>query len=155
MRGETIMATEQSGNIRLSPRASVARTAIRFVTSRSSGPGGQNVNKVSSRVQMFVPINAIVGLDEKAMERLRKLAGKKLTSEEELLLVSETSRSQQTNKEACFERLAEMVLKAEVAPKKRRPTKPTRGSVERRLQSKQKQSDRKNDRRSNHNPHDD
>ena len=78
MRGETIMATEQSGNIRLSPRASVARTAIRFVTSRSSGPGGQNVNKVSSRVQMFVPINAIVGLDEKAMERLRKLAGKKV-----------------------------------------------------------------------------
>lgn len=146
--GDQAMATEESGNIPLTRRASVARTAIRFVTSRASGPGGQHVNKVSSRVQMFVPLRAILGLDEPAHDRLRKIAGRKMTGEDELLIVSETSRSQQSNKDECIKRLAAMVAQAEVVPKKRRPTKPTKGSVERRLQSKQQQGARKRDRRS-------
>ncbi len=149
------MSHEEAQSIRLSPNTRVLRNAIRYVASRASGPGGQNVNKVSSRVQMFVPLEALVGLDDKAIERLRKIAGRKITNEDELLVVSENSRSQQANKDECLSRLTSMVLEAEVVPKKRRPTKPTRGSVERRLRSKHQQSDRKRDRRSARNPKDD
>lgn len=143
-----MMAAQESNKLSLTSRAALARTAIRFVTSRAGGPGGQHVNKVSSRVQMFVPLGAIRGLDEQARERLRNLAGSKVTAQDELLIVSETSRSQQANKDECIARLAALVAQAEVVPKKRRPTKPTKGSVERRLKSKQQQGARKRDRRS-------
>ncbi|MGA1046014.1 MAG: alternative ribosome rescue aminoacyl-tRNA hydrolase ArfB, partial [Phycisphaerales bacterium] len=103
---------------------------------RSSGPGGQNVNKVSTAAELRVAITAIEGLDERAIERLRDLAGRRINAAGELVLRAETSRSQRENREICLEKLKQLVSAAAKRPKVRRPTKPTRGSKQRRLEEK-------------------
>jgi ribosome-associated protein len=103
---------------------------------RSAGPGGQNVNKVASAVQLRFALdrNAILRDDVKA--RLRALAGQKLTDAGEILITSRSHRSQEQNRREAEDRLRDMVLRALVAPKKRHATKPTRASKERRLDTK-------------------
>ena len=103
---------------------------------RSSGPGGQNVNKVSTAAELRVAIAAIEGLDERALDRLRDLAGRRINAAGELVLRAETSRSQRENREICLAKLRDLVAAAAKRPKVRRPTKPTRGSKERRLEQK-------------------
>jgi ribosome-associated protein len=103
---------------------------------RSAGPGGQNVNKVASAVQLRFALaqNATLRPDVKA--RLRTLAGRRVTDDGELLIVARESRSQEKNRRLAEDRLVELVRRALVPPKKRVATKPSRSSRERRLEVK-------------------
>jgi ribosome-associated protein len=124
----------------------VAEADLRFTFSRSRGPGGQAVNKLSTRAELRVAVAAIEGLDETAARRLRRLAGQRLTAADELLIVSDRYRSQLRNRRDCLERLAALVERAARPPRPRKPTRPSRGAVERRLTAKRRRSDRKRDR---------
>jgi ribosome-associated protein len=121
--------------------------AVRFAFSRSSGPGGQAVNKLSTKAELRVAVESIVGLSPQALARLRTLAGQRLTQGGELVLVASTSRSQLDNKQACLERFRALVAEAIDVPKPRKATRPSRGSVERRLTDKRRASGRKDSRR--------
>jgi ribosome-associated protein len=103
---------------------------------RSSGPGGQNVNKVASAVQLRFALNRNVTLLEDVKARLRILAGQRLNDAGEILIVARESRSQEQNRRMAEQKLLELVRRALVAPRKRHATKPTRASKERRLDTK-------------------
>ena len=115
-----------------------------FTTAR--GPGGQHVNKASTAAVLRVRIADIGGLDAPAVERLRDIARSVLVGDGELLYRCDLHRSQRMNRDACEARLRTMVTQAAVRPKVRRRTKPTRGSIERRLEGKRQASARKRDR---------
>lgn len=123
-----------------------AKSAVIFSFSRSRGPGGQNVNKVNTRAEVHLAIAAIVGLDDAARARLHDLAGSRLVGGDTLHVDSDAHRSQFENREACLARLRELVTAAATPPKRRKKTRPTRGSVERRLEGKRRDSDRKRNR---------
>ncbi|WP_421702467.1 alternative ribosome rescue aminoacyl-tRNA hydrolase ArfB [Aliiroseovarius sp.] len=106
--------------------------------SRSSGPGGQNVNKVSTAVELRFEAARSPALTEAVKRRLKRIAGRKWTQEGAIILRVEDTRSQARNREIAAERLAEMIRKALVAPKRRIPTKPTLGSKRRRMDAKTK-----------------
>jgi ribosome-associated protein len=103
---------------------------------RASGPGGQNVNKVSSAVQLRFELGRSSVLSEPVKARLRALSGRRLTSEDALLIVARSHRTQESNRRDAQERLAELIRRALVAPTPRRATKPTRAARERRLEHK-------------------
>ena len=103
---------------------------------RSSGPGGQNVNKVASAVQLRFFLDKNVTLSEEVKARLRMLAGQRLNDAGELLIVARESRSQEQNRRTAEQKLLDLVRRALVAPRKRHATKPTRASKERRLETK-------------------
>jgi ribosome-associated protein len=103
---------------------------------RGSGPGGQNVNKVASAVQLRFDLAGTAALAPAVKSRLRRLAGRRLTDEGAILIFARTQRSQEQNRREAFERLDELVRQALVEPKLRRPTRPTRGSKERRIETK-------------------
>jgi ribosome-associated protein len=132
---------EQSDQITLAPGVAVPESALRLQYSRSSGPGGQNVNKVNTRVQLWVPLAAITGLKESALHRLKSLAGSRLTLAGELHIAAETERTQERNRQAVLDRLRELVLTAVKEPKRRKKTRPSRGSKERRLKGKRQRSE--------------
>jgi ribosome-associated protein len=114
---------------------------LQFSASRSSGPGGQNVNKVNTRVELRFHIASSALLSEK-IRLLEKLA-KKINSEGELILVSQTERSQLKNKEKVTERFYSLLSRALTPRKKRKPTKPSQASKEERLEEKRKQAEKK------------
>jgi len=103
---------------------------------RSSGPGGQNVNKVASAVQLRFLLDRNTTLRDDVKARLRQLAGQRLTDAGELLIVARESRSQEHNRRAAEQRLLDLVRRALIAPKKRHATRPTRASKEKRLDTK-------------------
>jgi len=103
---------------------------------RSSGPGGQNVNKVASAVQLRFALARNATLPEDVKTRLRQLAGQKVTDAGDLLIVARESRSQEQNRRLAETRLLDLVRRALIAPKKRHATRPTRASRERRLETK-------------------
>ena len=134
--------------IELAPRVTAAADAVRLQFSRSSGPGGQNVNKLATKTDLWIPLDAIRGLTPAAIERLRHLAGRRVTAAGEIHLVSETERGQEGNKAAVFARLRELIVRAKVEPKARRKSKPSRAARMRRLESKKRRSEVKRSRRS-------
>ncbi|SMH41684.1 alternative ribosome rescue aminoacyl-tRNA hydrolase ArfB [Maritimibacter sp. HL-12] len=108
---------------------------------RSSGPGGQNVNKVSTAVELRFEAARSPALTPAQKARLKRLAGRKWTSEGALLIRVEDTRSQARNREIAEDRLAEMIRAALVAPKRRVPTKPTLGSKRRRIEAKKQRGE--------------
>ena len=107
---------------------------------RSSGPGGQNVNKVATTVVLRFSTARCPALSSHVRERLRQIAGRKMTSDGDIVIKAGRFRSQSQNREDAIERLVEMIRRAAVQPKKRRKTRPTRSSVEKRLSTKQRRS---------------
>jgi len=111
-----------------------AELSVAFV--RASGPGGQNVNKVASAVQLRFDLagSAVLGAEVKA--RLRALAGRRVTGDGALLLIARNHRTQEANRREAEERLADLIRRALVAPRTRKATRPPRAARERRLEHK-------------------
>ena len=116
-------------------RASI-EAAVEMDFSRSGGPGGQNVNKVNSKVSARVLLSRLEGLSEAEAVRVRLVLATRITLAGELLVVANEERDQVRNREIALERLFALVSEAARIPKRRRPTKPGRGARERRLSSK-------------------
>ena len=133
--------------IDLAPGVKISESAMRFQYARSRGPGGQNVNKVNSKAELWAPVSAMWGLGERAAARLRAMAGKRLTGNDEIHIACDTERSQEQNRLAVLELLRAMVWVSVVEPKKRRKTRPSRAARQRRLESKRHRGEIKSGRR--------
>lgn len=131
----------------LAPGLRVAESALNLEFLSGSGPGGQNVNRRSMRARLRVAVGDL-GLSPAAASRLRALSGSRyVASSDEIVLSSSEERSQKRNTEACFARLRLMLIEARTPPKIRRKTKPSAGSVRRRLEAKKQRSERKQGRK--------
>src|SRR5438876_10207060 len=104
----------------LAPGVYAPAAALRFQFARSSGPGGQNVNKLNTKAEVWLRPELLHGLSPRALERLRHLAGKRLTTEGEIHIASDTERGQEANRQAVLARLRELIVQAKVEPKPRR-----------------------------------
>ena len=124
----------------------IPRSELDVRVSRSSGAGGQHVNKTSSRVEIFWNIPSSQAISEEERSRLLDKLVSKLTTDGSVRVVASDMRSQSRNRELAEERLAELVRRALIIPKKRRPTKPTKASKEARLEEKKRRSRKKSDR---------
>jgi len=126
---------------------SIPRNELDVRVSRSSGAGGQHVNKTSSRVEIFWNVLASRALSEEQRARLQEKLGPRLTTEGSVRVVASDMRSQSRNRDLAEERLAELVRRALVIPRKRKATKPTRAAKEARLEAKKRHSHKKRERR--------
>ncbi len=126
--------------VEVAPGVHAATSALRFQFARSGGPGGQNVNKLNTKVELWIRPEDLRGMAPDARERLRRLAGRRITKAGDLHLESQQARSQESNRQAVLQRLREMIVQAMVRPKKRRPTRPSRASRQRRLEAKRQRS---------------
>lgn len=122
------------------PGVNIPRTELTARASRSSGPGGQHVNTSSTRVEVRWNVLETTVLDEATRARVYKRLGKRVDADGAVRVVSSDSRSQRINREHAEARLAELVRRALMVPKKRKATAPTKASVERRLQAKKKRA---------------
>lgn len=140
-------ATAPRNLLAVNESVSIPRTELDVRASRSSGAGGQHVNKTSSRVEIFWNVVESRALSDEQRARLREKLASRLTTEGSIRVVASDMRSQSRNRELAEERLAELVRRALIVPRKRRATKPTRAAKEARLESKKRHSTKKRDRR--------
>jgi ribosome-associated protein len=122
--------------IRVNAHISIDEREIEENFVRASGPGGQNVNKLSTAVQLRFDVRRSPSLPDDVRHRLERLAGTRLTRDGVLIIVAQRHRTQARNRQDALDRLVELVRSAAVAPRLRRPTRPTKASRERRVQSK-------------------
>ena len=136
--------------LQITPTLVLADSEIdeRFV--RASGPGGQNVNKVATAVQLRFDVDRSSALDAETRARLRALAGSRITDEGVLVIDARAHRTQSQNREDARERLADLIRRALVRPRRRHKTRPGKGAVERRLDTKKRHSNTKRARSRRH-----
>jgi ribosome-associated protein len=125
---------------------SIPRSELDVRVSRASGAGGQHVNKTSSRVEIFWNIRASRALTDEQRERLLDKLSARLTTDGSIRVVASDMRSQSRNRALAEDRLMELVRRALLVPRKRKPTKPTRAAKEARLETKKRHSNKKRDR---------
>ena len=140
-------AGAQQNSLAVNESVSIPRSELEVRVSRSSGAGGQHVNKTSSRVEIVWNVLASRALSEEQRARLSDKLSSRITGEGEVRVVASDTRSQAQNREHAEERLVELVRRALIVPRKRRATKPTRASKEARLESKKRHSSKKAQRR--------
>jgi ribosome-associated protein len=126
--------------IRIAKGVLVPGSALEWSAVRSSGPGGQNVNKVASKVELRVDLAAVTGLPAPARARLQALAAARIDAEGRLLVTSQRTRDQLRNLEDAREKVKKLVERALKLPRPRRLTQPSRAAVERRLRKKRERS---------------
>lgn len=126
--------------IAVSPSLSIDEDELVIRAARASGPGGQHVNKTSTAIELRFDVAGSPSLDEETKARLAGLGGSRMTLEGVLVLFAQARRSQELNRQEAVERLFELIRAAAVRPKRRRPTKPTKASKERRLEAKKGRS---------------
>ena len=129
--------------IRITPDISIRETELKLDFIRSSGPGGQNVNKVATAVQLRFDVVRSLSLPEDVRQRLLRIAGKRVSKEGVLLIDARRFRTQERNRQNAVERLVQWIRRAAEKPKKRIKTRPTLSSKERRLEGKRQRSETK------------
>jgi ribosome-associated protein len=134
------MTTYNARMIRITHSIAIGDSEIAEQFIRASGPGGQNVNKLSSAVQLRFDVRHSPSLPDEVRARLERLAGRRLTRDGVLVITAQRHRTQERNREDARERLIELIRQAAVAPVKRRPTRPTKASRERRLEGKKRRA---------------
>lgn len=140
-----------SSDIRITTQIVIPRSEIRFSFVRSSGPGGQNVNKVASKAVMRWPASSSIAIPDDVRVRLLVSCARRINDRGELVLTSQRYRDQAKNIDDCLEKLHDLIAAAAVAPKKRKRTKVSKAAKERRLKQKRATSQRKSNRRSSWN----
>jgi len=136
-----------SNRIELAKNIWLAPTVLNWHFTRSSGPGGQNVNKLNTKTTLEVQLDDLKdAIPDYAYQRLISTAGQYLATDK-IIISADQSRSQLTNRRLCFAKLKELITTAMKRPRKRRPTKPTKASIERRITTKKKRGKIKQNRR--------
>jgi len=131
----------------INPQLKIPLREFRFTFARSSGPGGQNVNKLNTKTVLRWPVSTSPSLPEAVRRRLLAKHGRRVTAKGDLLITSQRFRDAGRNVADCLEKLRKMLAEAAVAPKPRKPTKPSPTSARRRLEQKRKHSEKKQQRR--------
>ena len=129
--------------IRVTDQIAIDEREIEESFVRASGPGGQNVNKLSTAVQLRFDVRGSPSLSAQLKSRLERLAGARLTRDGVLVITAQSHRTQGRNREDALDRLLELIRRAAIVPRTRRPTKPTMASRERRIESKKRKAGHK------------
>ena len=133
--------------VELAPGVRAPESAVRLQYARSSGPGGQNVNKVNTKAELWVTVAAMTGLTDAARARLASLAGSRLTQAGEIHIAADNRRSQEMNRAEAFDRLRELIVQARHEPKRRFKRKVSRAAKARRVDAKKRRGSTKANRR--------
>ncbi len=129
--------------IEITPTIALDEQEIKFDFVRAAGPGGQNVNKVATAVQLRFDVRNTPSLPDDVRERLARLAGRRLTEAGELIIEARRFRTQEQNRQDALNRLVELIRRAIDKPKPRRPSRPSAAARERRLATKRRRSEAK------------
>jgi ribosome-associated protein len=139
----TVEPSTSAKDLVVNPRLTIPARDLSWRASRASGPGGQNVNKVATKVTLRFDLRGTDSLTRAHKARLRKLAGRRLDAQGALMISAQAERSQRQNLERARDGLRKLIRKALIPPKRRIGTKPTRASKRKRLESKRRRADQK------------